>query len=156
VPSGSEEEDARGSPGSWFAGPIRREWADRPREGVVLRPLVEVRLNNDERIIVKHKGAAFEERKTPQKVVTPDKLVVLTEAQAVAEEWVTEQRLSHVLDKLAAAGTPADDVTGTPMVIAAMAEDVTREAAGEIVESKDVLAAIRKRTAQLFHARLRG
>lgn len=121
----------------------------RTREGVVLRPPFEVRTNNGERVMAKHKGAKFEERATPQKVVDPSKLQVLTEASAIATEWVTPMRLSHVLDKM-----PGADITKTPQVIAAMIEDVYREAAGEIVESKEVRAAIGKRTADLFKQRL--
>lgn len=122
----------------------------RQREGVVLRPPFEVRTNNGERIMAKHKGEKFEERATPQKVVDPSKLAVLTEAGAIATEWVTPMRLTHVLDKL-----PGADITKTPQVIAAMVEDVYREAKGEIVESKEVRAAIGKRTADLFKQRLK-
>ncbi len=43
-----------------------------PREGVVCRPLIELRTNNGERLICKHKGEKFEERATPQKVVDPE------------------------------------------------------------------------------------
>lgn len=32
---------------------------DKPREGIVLRPLIELRKNNGNRVIAKHKGAAF-------------------------------------------------------------------------------------------------
>jgi len=118
---------------------------DKVREGVVLRPIEEMRINNDERVIVKHKGERFSERATPQKTVSLEKLAVLEVAEAIAEEWVTPMRLSHVLDKLSISG-----IQDTPRVIAAMIEDVFREAKGEIVESKEAKTAIGKRTAQLF------
>ena len=69
------------------------------REGVVLRPLMEVIKNNGSRIIVKHKRAEFLETKTIREV-NPEKLKILKESKAIAEEWVTPMRLNHVLDKL--------------------------------------------------------
>lgn len=124
--------------------------SDKPREGVVLRPPIEVRLNNGDRIIAKHKGQAFSERVTPQKIVDPAKLEVLAAADAIAQEWVTPMRLTHVLDKLAA----PIDMKATPVVIAAMVANVYREAYGEVVESKVATAAIGKRTAALLKERL--
>jgi len=121
--------------------------AGRPREGVVLRPLVEVTLNSGQRVVAKHKREAFSERATPQKVVDPAKLEILTGATAIAQEWVTPMRLAHILDKL----PQPLDVRSTPQVIAAMVQDVYREALGEIVESREVAAAIGKRAASLFH-----
>ena len=123
----------------------------KPREGVVLRPPVEVRTNNGSRIIAKHKGAQFAERKTVPEV-DPARLAVLTAATAIAEEWVTEMRLTHVLDHL---GNPTE-MADTGKVIAAMIEDVTREASGEIVDSKEARKAIGSRAAALFKARLRA
>lgn len=43
---------------------------------------------------------------------------------------------------------------GPKLVIDAMVEDVLREASGEIVDSKEARAAIGRRAAQLFRARL--
>jgi hypothetical protein len=123
------------------------------REGVVLRPLIELTKNNGDRIIVKHKRADFEERSTPQKVVDVEKLAVLAEADKIAEEWVTPMRLTHVLDKLSPDGLKLT-MKDTPKVIKAMVEDVLREAAGEIVDSKDAQRAISKRAAELFKARI--
>jgi hypothetical protein len=126
----------RDNPGSW-----------KMREGVVLRPLVEVyRVGRDNgRIIAKHKRAEFSERKsTPS--VDPAQREVLEKAEAVADEWVTPMRLAHVLDKL---GNPRD-MAKTPDVIKAMLEDVTREAAGEIVDSKDVRKAIGSACVKLY------
>lgn len=127
--------------------------AGHPREGVVLRPLIELTKNNGSRIIVKHKGAAFEERATPPKVVDEAKLAVLSEAQKIADEWVTPMRLTHVLGKLQPDGTLLT-VKDAPKVIGAMVEDVLREAAGEIVDSKDARRAISAKAAELFKVRL--
>lgn len=130
----------------------RRGILGKRREGVVLRPLIEVALNNESRVIAKHKRDEFAERATPQKVVDPATLAVLAGAQAIAEEWVTEMRLSHVLDKIPG----PHGMEHTPVVIRAMVEDVEREAAGEIVVSKEARGAIGKRAASLFHARVRS
>ncbi len=118
------------------------------REGVVLRPLIEVRTKSGSRICAKHKRADFIERKTNPRVVDPSRLEVLTEANAIADEWVTEMRLAHVLDKL---GNPTSLET-VPAVIAAMLEDVTREASGEIKDSKEARKAIGARTVKLYKA----
>lgn len=120
-----------------------------PREGVVLRPLVEFRMNNSDRVISKHKRDEERETQTARKVEDPAKLEILQGAEAIALEWVTETRLQHVLDKL-----PQDiGMEGTGKVIAAMVEDVTREAAGEILDSKEARKAIGARAAKLFKQR---
>jgi len=78
----------------------------------------------------------FSERATPQKVVDSDKLKVLTDAKAIAEEWCVPARLKNVLSHM-----PADlGIEGMRQVIVAMQEDILREAAGEIVSSREVLA----------------
>jgi hypothetical protein len=125
----------------------------REREGVILRPLVEMTLNNGERVIVKHKGDKFRETAKPRPVVDADKLAVLTHAQEIADEWVTAERLRHVLGKIGLDGKVAD-MSMTPVVIAAMVEDIYREGRGEIVESKETRTAIGTSTAKLFKAEL--
>lgn len=121
-----------------------------PREGVVLRPLIELTKNNGERVIAKHRIEKFNERATPQKIIDPAKLEVLTRADDIAKEWVTPMRLSHVLDKIPGPYS----MSQTPKVIEAMIEDVLREAKGEIVESKDATRAIGRRAAELFKAQV--
>lgn len=119
------------------------------REGVVLRPLIEVTKNNGDRIIVKHKRDEFLETKTKREV-NPEQLKILEDAKAIAEEWVTPMRLNHVLDKL---GNPTE-IEKTGKVIKAMIEDVTREAKGEIKESKQTMQFIGKKTAELYKGRI--
>lgn len=129
---------------------VRRGIAEpHEREGVVLRPLVELTTSNGERVIVKHKGDNFRETSRPRPVVAPEKLAVLTAAQAIADEWVTPERLRHVLAKIELDGKQID-MSATPTVIAAMVEDVYREGKGEIVESKEAKAAIGSTTARLL------
>jgi len=115
------------------------------REGIVLRPIIELTKNDGKRIICKHKREDFQERKT-QPPVSADKLIVLENAQKIAEEWVVPMRLVHILQKLA---IPLN-LECIPIVVKAMVEDVYREAEGEIVESKEVKNAIGKETVRLF------
>lgn len=122
---------------------------DHHAEGVVLRPIIELRTNNGARVIAKHKRPEFSERASNPEV-DPSKLAVLAAAKAIADEWVTEMRLTHVLDHL---GNPSD-VTATASVIAAMIEDVEREARGEIVTSRDARKAISTAAARMFKSRL--
>jgi hypothetical protein len=120
-------------------------------EGVVLRPPIEVRTNNGARLIAKHKRPEFSERKSKKDTeVTPEKLAVLTKAEEIATEWVTLTRLEHVLDKIQAKKNRPAMMEDTREVIDAMIEDVTREAKGEIVESKEAIKAISSTTAKLF------
>jgi hypothetical protein len=123
---------------------------DKPREGVVLRPLIEVRLNNGDRVICKHKRHAERETATPREVVDLSKLQVLADAEAIAFEWVTEGRLAHVLPKLGSGLTVRD----TGRVISAMVDDVLVEGEKEIVDSREARTAIGTRTAKLFKAHL--
>ena len=111
------------------------------REGVVLRPLIELRKNNENRVISKHKGDDFKETKTKREV-DPEKMKVLAEANAIADEWVTPMRLAHVLDKIE---NPCMEKMRE--IIAAMCEDVQREAEGEIVWDNAVARAVGRATA---------
>ena len=131
------------------------------REGVVLRPLVEVRTNDGQRVCAKHKREEERETKTPRQVVSAERLAVLSDAQAIADEWVTEMRLTHVLDRVAAAkaGTTLRNapvgMEDAGKVIAVMVEDVLREGSGELVDSREARAAIGRQTALLLRRRLR-
>lgn len=115
------------------------------REGVVIRPLVEVTKSNGQRVIAKHKRAEFAETKTYREV-DPEKHKVLKEAQEIAEEWVTPMRLIHVLDKFGG----ETGMERTKEVILAMIEDILTEGAGEIVDSKPARTAIGRKTASLL------
>jgi hypothetical protein len=124
---------------------------NQPREGVVLRPVLELKGNDGDRIISKHKRDDERETKSPRKVVDGTKLAVLTKATEIADEWVTPTRLEHVLDKL-----PGASIERMRDVIAAMTEDVLREGADEILDSREARAAIGKKTAELFKAKLKA
>lgn len=128
---------------------------DQPREGVILRPLIELTKSNGERIIAKHKRDDERETKTPRHVVDHAKLEVLTRAAAIADEWATATRLAHVLQRLEIDGATIG-IERTPDVISGMIADVVREGAGEFVDSKEARQAIGRRAAELFHAKLKA
>lgn len=129
------------------------------REGVVLRPPKELCRKNGSRIIAKHRRREFSETKQPREI-TPEALAVLQDAQAIAEEWVTEERLTHVLDKLAGSQQLAGDgpfpweLGNTGDVCRAMLEDVKREGAGEIVWTKAAERSVGTAAAKLFKRRV--
>lgn len=117
-------------------------------EGVVLRPIYEFTDHRGNRIISKHKRAEFRERKSIPNV-DPTMRDLMEKADEIAEEWVTEMRMNHVLDKLGL----ENDFKNIPAVIAAMQEDVTREALGEIVDNKAVRKAIGSATVKMYKKR---
>jgi len=121
----------------------------RKREGIVLRPLIEVRKNNNERIMAKYKNDDFIETQTIREVSEKD-LKVLEQANDIAEEWVTEMRLTHVLDNFS-----DYKIEDTRDIIKAMIEDVERESDGEIIKSRKATKAISRRTANMFKEQLK-
>lgn len=128
----------------------------RIREGVVLRPPIEVTDWRGNRIIAKHKRDEFAERGRPKVDLDPSKREQLENADAIATEWVTPMRLEHVIDAvIAARDNKQIDVCDIPVVIAAMIEDVTREASGEILDSKPARKAMGARTVALFKQRMK-
>jgi len=121
------------------------------REGIVIRPLVEMTLSNGARVIAKHKIDEFRETKTPRPV-DAEKAEALAEAQSIADEWCSDERLRHVLDKL----PQPVGIEHTGAVIKAMIDDVIVEAGDEIVDSKDARKAIGKRTAKMLGAYIKS
>ena len=117
------------------------------REGIVLRPLVELIHPNGGRIISKHKRPEFAERANTPKFTDPEKLKILEKANEIAEEWVVPERLRHVLDAVGLANPQMEDAQ---KIIKGMIEDVEREGKSEIVESKEARKMIGKKTMKLF------
>lgn len=115
------------------------------REGVVLRPLIELQKYNGGRIIVKHKRDDFKETKTPREV-NEEELKVLEDAKAIAEEWVTPMRLQHILDNF----PPDVGMEQAGKIIPAMVKDVLEESKGEIVNSREARTAIGRKTMEFF------
>ena len=114
-------------------------------EGVVLRPLAEFHNSSGERIIAKHKREEFKERASIPNI-DPTQREILERADLIAAEWVTDMRLAHVLDRL---GNPTE-FSAIPSIVVAMQEDITREAAGEIIDSKAARRAVGALTVRLY------
>lgn len=123
--------------------------AEKKREGIVLRPLIEVRKNNGARIIAKYKNDDFGETKTPRKI-DAESLEILSKAEEIADEWVTYRRLEHVLDAF-----PNSDIEQTGDIIKAMIADIEKEAGGEVENFKEARKAIGKKTAEMFKNRIK-
>lgn len=122
-----------------------------PREGIVLRPLEEVTKNNGNRVLAKHKTEAFSETKTKREV-SPEKLQMIKESQAIAEEWVTPMRLEHILS-----GNGVElAMENIGKLIPLMIKDITREAKGEIVDSPNARKEIGRHTALMCKRMLAG
>lgn len=121
------------------------------REGVVLRPPIEVIDWRGDRIIAKHKKAEFSERGRPAIELDPSKKEQIANAESIAEEWVTPMRLEHVLDHIIAKRESKEiDLKDIPIVITAMLEDVLREGSGELIDNRPTRKAISERTVKLF------
>lgn len=114
------------------------------REGIVIRPLVEMMGSDGKRIIAKHKNDNFRETATRRAVENID-TTFLIQAEEIAYEWVTPMRLQHVLQKFTDIS-----IEQTGKIIAAMIEDVFREGEGELLMSRLAKTAISRRTALLF------
>jgi hypothetical protein len=128
---------------------------DKMREGIVLCPPFEVRLNNNERLIAKYKRPEFSERRSTSKPLDPEKQAALQNAQSVAFEFVTPMRLEHVINRLI---SERDDksysIKDTGKVIDLMIEDVEREGKGEFEPSQAIRKAIGGMTVQLYKKKL--
>ena len=121
---------------------------ERPREGIVLRPLVECFVHDGEglkRVIAKYKGPDFSETATYHEVDLESTVWLISDAQEIADEWVTNMRLSHILDKFDQA-----KISDTGAIIKAMAEDIRIEGKGEVVLSEMAEKEIGRKTVQLF------
>ena len=99
-------------------------------------------LNNGDRIIAKHKCDEFRETKTPRLI---GQILTLSNGNMVASEWVTDNRLNHVLSI-----TGATDISHTPLVVRTMIDDVIREGEGEVEDNRDNRRAIGQAAANLF------
>jgi hypothetical protein len=121
------------------------------REGIVLRPLIELTKNNGERIIAKHKNEIYKETNTSREL-SADRLKVLSDSTSVADEWVTHMRLTHVLQSL----NREVNIEDTRDVMNAMLEDVLREGDQEIVDSNEVRKAIGRKTVMIFKTYLQN
>ena len=125
------------------------------REGIVLRPLINLIHPNSGRIISKHKNPIFAEREHTPRFSDPEQLRVLEGAKEIADEWVLPERLRHVLDRLRSEWNAEPEMKDMNKVIKAMILDIFTEGKDEIVETKEVRKYIGAKTAKLFQIFLR-
>ena len=113
------------------------------REGVVIRPLEEVVRQDGQRYIAKHKAAEFSETATPRTVkgYSPEFL----NAKQLAREWVTPNRIEHILQH-----SNYTTIEQTKAFICAMVEDVMREGDFEVRNTKENRGAIGQLAAALY------
>lgn len=114
-------------------------------EGVVLKPLIELKKSNGDRIIAKHKKDEFRETLSKRKVMSPEQIKIWAEAKETAEEWVTQMRLAHILDKF-----PHHTINKLGTIISMMIEDIRIEGKDEISWTKQMKGAIGKNTSKLY------
>jgi hypothetical protein len=110
------------------------------REGVVLRPVFEVTLNNGRRLIAKHKRDEFRETKSVVKLDSHDGEKKMR-AGLIAEEWCTPMRFEHVVDQLIREREDKQvGMQDIPALIKLMREDILREGADVMPTIEDVKA----------------
>jgi hypothetical protein len=99
-------------------------------------------------------GAQFLKMLSGNLKVDEDKLNKFTaeDARAIANEWVTLERLNHVLNR----GEVEAKIENTGKIIELMTEDIVREAEGEIVDSPDARKQIGRLTALMFKDFIKG
>ena len=128
---------------------FRNGMGENKKEGIVLRPLFECYTNRNERVIAKYKTENFRETNTARSL-NKITLETLADAKKIADEWVTEMRMTHILDKYVSPPT----IIMTSNVIKDMIEDVIREAGTEIVFTKETRKEIGKKAAIMFKRRI--
>lgn len=133
---------------------------DRPREGIVIRPVFECFDCWGNRLIAKHKGDEFKETAKGRKLDQPE---LITTAQHLAEEYATPMRLNHVLDKFVAENERQPRIEDTNEVIKRMIADIIKEGKHEMsadllttAMSKAIHRAVGSVTVRLFKAWLRA
>jgi len=120
------------------------------REGVVLRPLVELIKSNGQRVISKHKRDEFRETKTKREVC-PEKLRILEGAREIADEWVTPNRIKNIFSHIKEEEKIIENMGN---LIKKVIEDIEREAVGEIIINNNVRKAISNKSVKLIKNKL--
>ncbi|GHT52493.1 hypothetical protein AGMMS49982_12870 [Bacteroidia bacterium] len=101
-------------------------------EGVVIRPIEPIYLRNGSRLLLKNKNARFAEKKsvkkrTPALFVPPTYGEALTALLAVAEAYVTENRLNNVISKIGEISMPREFGKLMGMFVKDALEDFLKE-----------------------------
>lgn len=124
---------------------------NRPREGVVVKPIIESNMpgNPSKRAIFKHKNELFWEIKNRRPL--GEKLKIVSDISQIVDDWVTENRFYHVIDRILVTKSDKKIVlTDIKQFIDLMVEDVQRESEGEVVWSPELTHAIRRKAGIMF------
>lgn len=132
----------------------RNGMGEHHHEGIVVRPIIEVTTNDGKPIIAKHKRDEYAEHARPRKPIAGQH-ERQTKAQEIAEDWVTQMRLEHVIDAQRAKKQRTLSIEDTGDIIRAMIEDVKVEGEGEIEWTPEASKQIGKRCAMLWKAMLK-
>lgn len=126
------------------------------REGIVIRPIVEVLHSNGGRFIAKHKSAKFSEHKTPMPL-DPDRQEKFNDAKDFAEEFVVPMRIRHVIDKIKSENDKFEmDMKFTKDVIVETVADVLAEEGDRITWSLQIEKAIGRQAVLIFKKMVLG
>jgi hypothetical protein len=129
------------------------------REGIIIRPcfgrgkpegpLSESFNSANKRTIYKHKNPEFWEIASERPL--GEKLVIMDNVYQIANEWITKQRMEHVLNHIISEREEKNiefkDIT---IFVKRMIEDVQRESEGEVVWSAEVEKEIKSRSGLIF------
>lgn len=119
------------------------------REGVVIRPLTETKMKNGKRAIFKHKNAEFWEIRSRRPL--GERVKVAEVVNEIVNDWVTENRFQHVVDRvLQQKENKVIETKDIRVFLELMVEDVKRESEGEVVWSEKLTRSIRQKSAQMF------
>lgn len=136
---------------------------DKLREGIVVKPVNEIKIKGNNRAICKHKCGPFWETKRPgtlkfgestaetEKLL--DKLNIVISNNEMAENWITSMRADHVLDKMLHSKIDDKkfiDLADIGVFVSAMIDDVKKESEGEIKWSNDLISRMRSEAGNLL------
>lgn len=150
-------------------GPSTAEWLDaqanldsvqavkngmgsgKPREGIVIRPMIESVFPNGFRAICKHKNRLFWELGSERSLT--DTIKAYSDDDAVAVDWVTEMRARHVIDKMMHSREEKKiHVKETSLFVTNMLQDIIDESEGEIIWTPSITKAIKRKAGGLFNS----
>lgn len=131
---------------------VRNGMGPHPREGVVVRPIVEsvtMFMRENTRAIAKHKNATFWEIKTRKPL--GERLQVMNDVNEIVDEWVTDERFKHVIDRvLQTKENKVLTIKDVASFITLMIEDVKREGEGEMTWSENLEKGIRRQAGLMY------
>ena len=118
------------------------------KEGIVIRPIDETYILG-KRAIAKYKNKEFWEIKSRRPL--GEVLKILENQDEIINEWLTEMRFQHVLDRVLQMKEKKEfEKKDIKIVIDLMVEDIFRESQGEIIWSNDIEKAIKRKTGIMF------